>query len=210
MSGASAGPGSRARGRARRELLLTATIALVAERGVAGVSHRAVAERAGVPLASTTHYFTSLEEMVGEAVVHAVETELARLRAFRERLETDGLTPAAAVDGFVGLVREQSAESTAAQFEAYLSAPRSETLRRHVRGLLQETRDLARATLRAAGVHDPAAAAAVVALLDGAALHRIADPAPDRSAELARSLRALVLGFSVLAMTDAGVVQPSQ
>jgi DNA-binding transcriptional regulator YbjK len=183
-------------------LLLGATVSLIAERGIAGVSHRAVAERAGVPLASTTYFFASLEEMVGEAVVHAVETELARLRAFREQLEAGDLTPAAAVDGFVDLVRGQSDESTVAQFEAYLAAARSETLQRHVQGLLAETRDLARAALRAAGVHDPAAAEAVVALLDGAALHRVAAPGADGSRTLARALRALVVGFTSLAAAE--------
>lgn len=177
-------------------------MSLIAERGIAGVSHRAVAERAGVPLASTTYFFTSLEEMVGEAVVHAVETELTRLQAFRERLDAGGLTPAAAVDGFVDLVRGQSDERTVAQFEAYLAAARSETLRRHVQGLLAETRDLARATLRAAGVHDPAAADAVVTLIDGTALHRIASPGSDASRTLARSLRALLVGFTSLAAAE--------
>ncbi|MDR6974369.1 DNA-binding transcriptional regulator YbjK [Streptomyces sp. 3330] len=34
----------------RRERILAATLDLIAERGVAGVSHRKIAARAGVPL----------------------------------------------------------------------------------------------------------------------------------------------------------------
>lgn len=52
----------------RRDALVRATIEIVAERGVAGVTHRAVTERAGVPLTSATYYFTSIDAMVTEAL----------------------------------------------------------------------------------------------------------------------------------------------
>ena len=52
----SAAPSQR-RSRARREALLRAAVALLAEGGVRAVTHRAVADRAGVPLAATTYYF---------------------------------------------------------------------------------------------------------------------------------------------------------
>ncbi|MGC8074005.1 TetR family transcriptional regulator, partial [Salmonella enterica] len=42
----------RARGRARRELLLNATLEIIAEKGISAVTHRSVAAAAGVPHSS--------------------------------------------------------------------------------------------------------------------------------------------------------------
>lgn len=52
--------------------------------------HRAVAERAGLPLASTTYYFGSLEELVTATVEHNGRTGLAEGRARVEAALLDG------------------------------------------------------------------------------------------------------------------------
>jgi len=61
----------------RREAILDAALALIAERGTEQLTHRSVAEAAGVPLGSTTYYFASRDELVREAfrryVVRALE-----------------------------------------------------------------------------------------------------------------------------------------
>ena len=54
----------------RREKILDATLALIAEGGVDSVSHRRVAEAARVPLGSTTYYFESREHLLREAFGH--------------------------------------------------------------------------------------------------------------------------------------------
>ena len=59
------------RGAARREAILRATLALIGERGPDAVTHRAVAERAGVPLASTTYWFESKEDLLQETLLLA-------------------------------------------------------------------------------------------------------------------------------------------
>jgi TetR/AcrR family transcriptional regulator, regulator of biofilm formation and stress response len=51
----------------RREVILDAALALIAERGTEQLTHRSVAEEAGVPLGSTTYYFASRDELVREA-----------------------------------------------------------------------------------------------------------------------------------------------
>ena len=51
----------------RREAILDAALALIAERGTEELTHRAVAAAAGVPLGSTTYYFASRAELVREA-----------------------------------------------------------------------------------------------------------------------------------------------
>ena len=53
---------SRSDGAARRELLLEAGVALAAERGVAALTHRAIAQAAAVPVASASYHFPSIDE----------------------------------------------------------------------------------------------------------------------------------------------------
>ncbi|MFE2045979.1 TetR/AcrR family transcriptional regulator [Streptomyces sp. NPDC059477] len=51
----------------RRERIIAATLDLIADEGVAGVSHRKIASRAGVPLGSMTYHFTGIDELLFEA-----------------------------------------------------------------------------------------------------------------------------------------------
>src|SRR3954470_4920959 len=76
------------KGERRRAALVEAAAKLLVESGFDGVRHRAVAERAGLPLASTTYYFTSLEELVVAAVEHLARVELDRGRAALDDLAT--------------------------------------------------------------------------------------------------------------------------
>ena len=55
------------KGERRRQALVEAASGLLAEGGFDAVRHRAVAERAGLPLASTTYYFDSLDELITAA-----------------------------------------------------------------------------------------------------------------------------------------------
>ncbi|MFI7132727.1 TetR/AcrR family transcriptional regulator [Nonomuraea sp. NPDC050153] len=71
-----------ARGRRRRATLLTAAVDLLTEGGFAAVTHRAVAHRANLPLAATTYYFTSRDQLLAEAFAQLVETELATTRTW--------------------------------------------------------------------------------------------------------------------------------
>ncbi len=63
---------TRAKTANRREHILATTLAVIATDGVAGVTHRRVAEAAGVPLGSTTYYFDSLQHLLREAFMHHV------------------------------------------------------------------------------------------------------------------------------------------
>ncbi|HEX6445793.1 MAG TPA: TetR family transcriptional regulator [Streptosporangiales bacterium] len=75
---------------------------LVAEHGMAGVSHRTVAQAAGVPLGSTTYYFDSLDDLLAGALERLVDDYEATLRAWAEPLAgTDGPALASAVADLV-------------------------------------------------------------------------------------------------------------
>ena len=65
------------RGRERRERIVAAGADLLAREGFGVLSHRTVAERAGVPLGSTTYYFASLDELRAAAARTLVERWIA-------------------------------------------------------------------------------------------------------------------------------------
>ncbi|MEV0387989.1 TetR family transcriptional regulator [Nonomuraea sp. NPDC050643] len=73
---------TQARGRRRRTTLLTAAVDLLTEGGFAAVTHRAVAQRAHLPLAATTYYFTSRDQLLAEAFAQLIETELTTTRTW--------------------------------------------------------------------------------------------------------------------------------
>lgn len=53
---------TRSDGAARRELLLEAAIRVIAEHGAAALTHRSAAAAAGVPVASASYHFPSIDE----------------------------------------------------------------------------------------------------------------------------------------------------
>lgn len=194
---------TRERGKQRKSLLLEATIRVMAERGLAGVTHRAVATEAGVSASSTTYFFDSLDDMIGEAVSDALATEMERLAVFRERVQSQDYDGPAVIDEFIEYLRGNRDASTIAQFEAYLFASRRPELQPRVAEFVRMTRTLAHEVLSAAGLHDERAAEAAVAMIDGFALHHLADPHPDHFEIVARALRALLAGFATLPFTES-------
>ena len=80
----------RARGEHRRQAILEATLSLVGRKGAGAITHRAVAEEAGVPLAATTYYFSSKSELMREALTHAAETDRETTTTLAAALERVG------------------------------------------------------------------------------------------------------------------------
>ena len=58
-------------GSVRRELIARAALSVIARVGPDGLTHRRVAEEAGLPLSATTYWFASKEEMVLAGFEHA-------------------------------------------------------------------------------------------------------------------------------------------
>jgi len=78
---------TRPRGAARREALLDAVLQVVADEGVDAVTHRRIADVAGLPLASTTYYFESKEHLLTAALERAADRDIERLHAFVHEAE---------------------------------------------------------------------------------------------------------------------------
>jgi DNA-binding transcriptional regulator YbjK len=130
---------------ARRDALLRAAVDVAAERGAAGVTHRAVTERAGLPLATVSYFFSSIDDLVAEALHTFVTDEVTRLSELAETLAADESSP----DDLTAVLPAALAEAampagplpwTLTQFETYLQAARGEALRPAASGRLSSRR----------------------------------------------------------------------
>ena len=183
----------RARGRRRREVLLRAALEVIAERGVGGTTHRAVAQVADVPVATTTYYFSSLDELLEAALELYVEDEVARVQAVSTRvLELEG-TPQEII---AAVAEDLAIARSTPQFELYVEAARRPALRPAVVRSIAAYRSLAEDVLRRVGARDPERAAPfVVALTDGLAVQDAAVGEPRDPERIGAALAALLSSF---------------
>jgi DNA-binding transcriptional regulator YbjK len=190
-------PPRQERSRRRRDALLRAAIELLGESGAKSVTHRAVAERAGLPLASTTYYFRSVHQLIEEALKLHVAERVAELQAMAAAaLGATGASPQEIAERLAEVLVAAPTPTLVAQYEMYLEAGRNPALRPAVAEALAAFEALAAGVLRRLGARDPEVAAeAFLALLDGFALHRLARPRePGREAAgLVAAMRALFL-----------------
>lgn len=115
--------GRRARGRLRRRELIRAALAVLEREGLAGLTHRAVAAEAGVPVASATYHFAGIDDLAVSAILEATEEFV---RGVRERSE------GASVTGYAAALADELAHHRGrviAGYELYLLAARRPALR---------------------------------------------------------------------------------
>jgi DNA-binding transcriptional regulator YbjK len=194
----------RPRGAARREALLEATLALLGETGADAVTHRRVAERAGLPLASTTYWFQSKEHLLTETLQYAAERDERRLRdaadAVLTRAGSDGPpTVAEVVDVVLGAAGEDAGASRGSLMAAYalmLEAARRPALQELSQRWTEAYLETVGALLQRAGSPRPADdARLLIAATDGLLIDRLATGAEDTfdpRPELERLARALI------------------
>jgi DNA-binding transcriptional regulator YbjK len=183
------------KGERRRQALVAAAAALLVEGGFEALRHRAVAERAGLPLASTTYYFDSIDALITAAVEHHARAELVRGRALLDAL------PAGArdLDEVVDLVLDQllgppagdrDAELVLLRYERLVATFRRPYLRPLMRTLGTELRGLLREVLSRAGTPvDERRLEQLIALVDGAVVNALIEVNPDPRAVAHRMLR---------------------
>lgn len=188
------------RGEARRALILEATLRILGDEGPAGVTHRRVAQEAGLPLAATTYWFASKDALLVEACRLASERDAARLRKVAEDLRSDDRRDVAG--RLTELLTAELADTRStliAFYTLWLEAARRPALRE----IGDEYAALYHATMReileAAGSADPDLDARVlVAAIDGVVLEQLAsdtrDPAAAMRPVLERVVGALLRG----------------
>lgn len=185
-SGAEAAP----RGIARRDAILRAAVELIGEQGPDALTHRAVAERAGVSLSATTYWFSSKEEIFREAVAFAASEEVDRLERLVLDLATRRLEPKAWARELSAALLSDATRDPAqpvAMLEFVLEASREPALRDEVSRWETAHLRLAEAGLRAVGSADPKTDAhIVVAVISGLMLGLLANPNPAFEREVVR------------------------
>jgi DNA-binding transcriptional regulator YbjK len=183
------------KGERRRQSLVAAAAALLVEGGFDAVRHRAVAERADLPLASTTYYFSSLDDLVTAAVEHQARGELERGRALLEALPAERRD----LDSVIDLVLDQllgrragegDAESVLLRYERLVATFRRPYLRPLMRTLGTELRVLLLEILaRSDTAVDERRLEQLIALVDGAVVNALIEVDPDPRAVARRMLR---------------------
>jgi DNA-binding transcriptional regulator YbjK len=186
-----------ARSQARRDALLRATVEVAAEKGTAGITHRSVTEKAGLPLATVSYFFESITELAREAITLFAAEDATQLTALAAVLVEQHSTPDEIASAFATALTPRWPD-TPALFEAYLAAARSPELRDTVGAALTAAREVAIAAASAAGAPEATdIAPALVALAHGFSLHGLALPTEASTDSLRRAVRTLFIGHLV-------------
>lgn len=156
-----------------RDLLVESTVQVVAERGLRGLTFRAVAERAGVNNSLVAHHFGTREALLAAALDWAVE----------QSIESTGLLSMASesefVDNLVTSITTQP-ELQAFQYEMILEARRNSLFVEPVTRLYDRYQAVLADSLRRFGIEGDVSALSrqVFAALDGLVLQFIAGVHP--------------------------------
>ncbi|GAA2526708.1 MULTISPECIES: TetR/AcrR family transcriptional regulator [Streptomyces] len=170
----------------RRERILAATLDLIVEEGVAGVSHRKIAARAKVPLGSMTYHFTGIDDLLREAFTGYADHIVAVFEHHLSGVATADRAREAVTDLIHTLSEGPGRDLILAQ-ELYTLAARHEAYRQLCRRWMRRSRDLLEHHF------DPSTARQLDALIEGLTLHRsLDDTPPDR--ELTREAVARITG----------------
>ena len=165
----------------RRREILEATLRVIGEAGVNGVTHRAVAQEGDVSLASTTYYFDSKSALIEEAL----DLMIARsTECVREHTTCEGkISEKELIDRIVAFADAQITDPDAyltAQYELMLEAGRSEYLRPLARRWTIAYMDGFGTLVESAGLPRPKQAAEVITkFVEGALLDQAMTPTDD-------------------------------
>ncbi|MFF5131128.1 TetR/AcrR family transcriptional regulator [Streptomyces syringium] len=169
----------------RRDRIVDAAITVAAERGIAALSHRAVAAAADVPLGSTTYHFKSLDDLLVAALRRTARAWLDGMAEWERGLAAD----VSVAEGLAGLVEEWLAGDRARlelEYELYLAALRRPAVRPIAAECVEEMVVLIRRRTA-----DEGTARALVAFLDGLMIQILISGRPFDRAEVLAALRAM-------------------
>jgi len=190
-------PGAAPRGAARRDHILDAALRVAGRLGPDALTHRRVAEAAGLPLAATTYWFASKDELLAETYRRAAERDIARLEELGNRLSSE--RPAARRDlpaALANLVLDELAgdrTGLVASYALWLEAARRPELRELSRAWTAAYVRVTAGLLATAGSRDPDLdARIVVAALDGLSLDALVTDPPGAGRALRAALERLL------------------
>jgi TetR/AcrR family transcriptional regulator, regulator of biofilm formation and stress response len=180
----------------RREQILEAALRIIGRSGRQAITHRAVAEEAGVPLGSTTYYFDSRDDLLRQALEHVAASEVERYRELGDqlrRVESPRDLADRLIDELVAAAQDRIAYI--AEYEIWLEAGRRPELREAATSWCDAEQHSVALAMEVLGSTDPATdASLVVAAIDGLGervLAREDDPAA-AAEEFRHELRRLI------------------
>lgn len=182
------------KGERRRRALIAAAAQLLAEGGFDAIRHRAVAERAELPLASTTYYFSSLDDLIAAAVEQEAQQELDAGRQRLRELTDAHRSTEAAIELMLDLLlgtrsRDGGAEPVLLRYERLVGSPRRPYLAPLMRELAAQLHDLLAAILARCGVEvGRERMLELIMLVDGAVVNALIESDPDPRATARRVL----------------------
>lgn len=168
----------------RIEEIAAATERVIAARGVEGLTHRAVAEEAGVPLGATTYHFATKDDLIEAALRRSVDRYARYLEqwvAQRPELTREQLT-VLLTDVLMGCFGPERDQRTV-ELELYLAALRRPALR----AIADRDMELTVGALLA--YVDPATAEAAAAAMTGLTLRGLAGSTPPTRGEVEAVMR---------------------
>lgn len=171
------------RGQQRRDALVRAAADIAATHGFGAVSHRAVARRAGVPLGSTTYYFSSLDDLLGAVAALMIEECLVRGAALSEAAEPGRYPTTQAADLLTrAILPAEEYGRVLGYYEQLLGSARHPA----VASVLNEARPrlerMVDDVLATTGLAGRVPAGLVLAVVDGAALGALSEGRSDITA----------------------------
>lgn len=159
-----------AKGEQRRAALVRAAAEIVTSSGRGAVNHRSVAERAAVPLGTTTYYFANLHDLRQAAVDALVTADLARMQANASDLPARRRSAAATARLIVQLLTPDDPNELIAWYERYVHAAREPLLADAARRTNAAAREHVATVLTRSGFRGSVAPEVVLAVVDGAAI----------------------------------------
>ncbi|MBW5420717.1 TetR family transcriptional regulator [Streptomyces sp. BG9H] len=159
--------------------IAAATERVIAERGIEGLTHRAVAEEAGVPLGATTYHFATKDDLIQAALQRAYERYAAMLQEWvaQRPLLTGNQLVVLLTDALMSCFGPQRADEVV-ELELYLAALRRPALRPLVDQYTEAT------TNALLPYTDPVTARAATAVMNGLTLRGLAASRPPTRAEV--------------------------
>jgi DNA-binding transcriptional regulator YbjK len=155
----------------RRDRIINVTLDVVAELGVAGTTHRAIARAADVPLGSMTYHFASMDDLLALAFTRLAD----RTADTFERRLAHASTASEARDEVVQLIMVDLAQSPGdivLTYELYTLAARRPALRSVTQAWMARSRTALQRHF------DENTARYLDALIEGVSVHRALDPEP--------------------------------
>ncbi|MEH1017857.1 TetR family transcriptional regulator [Micromonospora sp. CPCC 206060] len=167
----------------RRRALAAAALAVIADVGIGRTTHRAVAERADVPLGATTYYFPALTDLVAAAFEQA-DTDLGEeMRRWADHLGDGTDLPARLTHLICEYLTDRGRALT--EIEMYLAAARSPELRALALSWVDQVHEVLTPLI------GDQAARTLVVFLDGVTLHHLATGRPVDATTVSAAVAAL-------------------